>query len=81
MVDRNIKKDKYKKIKESFKHYNTFKVRPSSLFADYHLCEILKTTDKELEPFIGKCLAQKLEKIHQTITIPDYVFKFMLGNF
>ena len=46
--------------------------------ADYHVCEITETTDEELQPFIGKCLVQKIEKIHQTITIPDKVFKFMI---
>ena len=48
---------------------------------DYHVWKIFETTDKELEPFIGKCLVQKMEKIHQTITIPDDVFKYMRANF
>jgi len=26
--------------------------------ADYHVLEILKTTDKELKPSVGKCLVQ-----------------------
>ena len=84
---------KYKKVKKSFKLYSHLKVRPSqpdlvcqkyhfaSTIADYHVWEILKTTDKELKPFIGKCLVQKVEKIHQTITKPDDVFKFMFKNF
>ena len=40
---------------------------------DYHVLEILKTTDKELNPSVGKCLVQKLKKDHQTITVPDNV--------
>ena len=93
-LHRNKFKDKYFKVEGSFKNYVSFKVRPSSQhdlecqkyhfvstqkpITDYHVWEILKTTDKELKPFIGKCLVQKLEKDHQTITIPGYVFKFML---
>ena len=46
----------------------------------YHVCHIIGTTDKELEPFIGKCLVQKEDEKHQTITIPEKVFKFMLAN-
>ena len=94
-VHRNIKNCRYKKVKKSFKSYTQLKVRPSQPdlvcqkyhfvstqkpVTDYHVWEILKTTDKELKPFIGKCLVQKMEKIHQTITIPDDVFKFMLAN-
>ena len=61
-VHRNKYKDKHFKVKKSFKHYTTFEVRPSSQpdlvcqkfhfvstqepIADYHVCEILKTTDK-----------------------------------
>jgi len=48
---------------------------------DYHVWQILQTTDKELEPFIGKCLVQRVDEKHQTITKPDKVFKFMLANF
>ena len=92
-VHRNRDKDKYKKVKKSFKSYRHLKVKPSQPdlecqkyhfvstqkpITDYHIWEILKTTDKELKPFIGKCLVQKVEKIHQTITIPDKVFKFMI---
>ena len=95
-VHRNIFNDKYIKTEGSFKSYFNLKVRPSQPdlvcqkyhfvstqkpITDYHVWEILKTTDKELKPFIGKCLVQKMEKIHQTITIPDYVFKFMRDNF
>merc|ERR1711935_763610 len=47
----------------------------------YHVLHIIETTDKELEPFIGKCLVQKEDEKHQTITKPDKVFKFMLANF
>merc|ERR1712008_478679 len=47
----------------------------------YYVLHIIETTDKELEPFIEKCLVQKMEKIHQTITIPDEVFKYMRANF
>jgi hypothetical protein len=39
--------------------------------SDYRVLEILKTTDKELKPSVGKCLVQKLKKDHQTITVPD----------
>ena len=46
----------------------------------YYVLHIIETTDKELEPFIGKCLVQKLDRIHQTLTIPDEVLKFMLAN-
>ena len=46
----------------------------------YYVLHIIETTDKELEPFIGKCLVQKIKKDHQTITIPSEVFKFMLHN-
>merc|ERR1712008_276380 len=95
-VHRNKCKDKYQKVEKSFKNYTHLEVRPSQPdlecqkyhfastqkpITDYHVWEILNTTDKELKPFIGKCLVQKVEKIHQTITIPDYVFKFMLANF
>jgi len=95
-VHRNKKKEKYCKVEESFKPYYSLKVRPSQPelvcqkyhfvstqkpITDYHVWEILKTTDKELKPFIGKCLVQKVEKIHQTITTPDDVFKFMCKNF
>ena len=94
-VHRNKYIDKYQKVNKSFKHYSHLKVRPSQPdlecqkyhfvstqkpITDYHVWQILKTTDKELKPFIGKCLVQKMEKIHQTITIPDDVFKFMLAN-
>jgi hypothetical protein len=41
---------------------------------------IIETTDKELEPFIGKCLVQKKDEKHQSITKPGAVFKFMLDN-
>jgi hypothetical protein len=86
---------KYQKVKKSFKLYTNLKVRPplpdlecqkyhfastQKPIADYHVWQILKTTDKELEPFIGKCLVQKIEKDHQTITIPSEVFKFMLDK-
>merc|ERR1719382_2316862 len=47
----------------------------------YYVLHIIQTTDKELEPFIGKCLVQKEDEKHQTITKPDAVFKFMLANF
>jgi len=92
-VHRNKFIDKYQKVKKSFKHYANLEVRPSQPdlecqkyhfvstqkpITDYHVWQILKTTDKELKPFIGKCLVQKIEKIHQTITIPDKVFKFMI---
>ena len=46
----------------------------------YYVSHIIETTDKELEPFIGKCLVQKEDEKHQTITIPEKVFKFMLDN-
>ena len=46
----------------------------------YYVSHIIETTDKELEPFIGKCLVQKKDEKHQTITIPEAVFKFMLDN-
>ena len=92
-VHRNKFKDKYQKVEKSFKNYRRLKVRPSQPdlecqkyhfvstqkpITDYHVWQILKTTDKELKPFIGKCLVQKIEKIHQTITVPDKVFKFMI---
>ena len=91
-VHRNKLIDKYQKVEKSFKSYSHLKVRPSQPdlecqkyhfvstqkpITDYHVWQILKTTDKELKPFIGKCLVQKIEKIHQTITIPDKVFKFI----
>ena len=94
-VDRNKCTSKYKKVKKSFKLYSHLKVRPSQPdlecqkyhfvstqkpITDYHIWEILKTTDKELKPFIGKCLVQKVEKNHQTITKPSKVFKFMLAE-
>jgi hypothetical protein len=47
----------------------------------YYVLHIIETTDKELEPFIGKCLVQKMEEIHQTTTIPEEVFKYMQANF
>jgi len=47
----------------------------------YYVLHIIETTDKELEPFIGKCLVQKEDEKHQSITKPDKVFKFMLANF
>merc|ERR1711894_121153 len=95
-VHKNKIKDKYKKVEKSFTAYSSLKVRPSQPdlvcqkyhfastqkpITDYHIWEILKTTDKELKPFIGKCFVQKVEKIHQTITIPDKVFEYMLANF
>ena len=46
----------------------------------YYVLHIIETTDKELEPFIGKCLVQKEDEKHQSITKPDKVFKFMLAN-
>merc|ERR1719418_74072 len=46
----------------------------------YYVLHIIETTDKELEPFIGKCLVQKEDEKHQTITKPEKVFKFMLAN-
>jgi len=46
----------------------------------YYVLHIIETTDKELEPFIGKCLVQKKDEKHQTITIPEKVFQFMLAN-
>ena len=94
-VHRNIEIDKYQKVEKSFKNYSNLKVKPSQYdlecqkyhfvstqkpITDYHVWQILKTTDKEQEPFIGKCLVQKIKKDHQTITIPDEVFKFMLDN-
>merc|ERR1719418_398260 len=93
-VHRNKFKDKYFKVEGSLKNYFNLKVRPSQPdlvcqkyqfvstqkpITDYHVCEILKTTDKELEPFVGKCLVQKVDEKHQTITIPEKVFKFMLA--
>ena len=47
----------------------------------YYVLHIIDTTDKELEPFIEKCLVQKEDEKHQTITKPDAVFKFMLASF
>ena len=94
-VHRNKYPEKYQKVEKSFKHYTNLEVRPSQPdlecqkyhfvstqkpITDYHVWQILKTTDKELEPFIGKCLVQKIEKDHQTITVPDEVFKFMQDN-
>ena len=94
-VDRNKLPEKYQKVKGSFKKYSHLKVRPSQPdlvcqkfhflstqkpITDYYVWKISETTDKELKPFIGKCLVQKLEKDHQTVTIPDEVFKFMLGQ-
>merc|ERR1712008_328127 len=46
----------------------------------YYVLHIIETTDKELEPFIGKCLVQKEDEKHQSMTKPDKVFKFMLAN-
>merc|ERR1712008_99764 len=46
----------------------------------YYVLHIIETTYKELEPFIGKCLVQKEDEKHQSITKPDKVFKFMLAN-
>ena len=85
----------YKKVEKSFQSYRSLKVRPThpdlvrqkfhfvsttEPIADYHVWKIVKTTDKELKPFIGKCLVQKVDRIHQTITISDKVFEFMLGQ-
>ena len=47
----------------------------------YYVLHIIETTDKELEPFIGKCLVQKEDEKHQTITKPDAVFKYIQANF
>ena len=47
----------------------------------YYVLHIIETTDKELEPFIGKCLVQKEDEKHQSITKPDKVFKYMQANF
>jgi len=95
-VHRNIIIDKYQKVEKSFKHYSNLEVRPSQPdlecqkyhfvstqkpITDYHVWQILKTTDKELEPFIGKCIVQKMEEDHQTITIPDKVITYMRANF
>ena len=81
--------------KKSFQSYRSLEVRPShpdlvrqkfhfesttEPIADYHVWKIVKTTDEELKPFIEKCLVQKVDRIHQTITIPGEVFKFMLGE-
>ena len=92
-MHRNKYPEKYEKVKKSFKNYINLKVKPSQPdlecqkyyfvstqkpVTDYHVWEILKTTDKELQPFIGKCLVQKVEKDHQTITIPAKVFNFMI---
>ena len=85
----------YQKVEKSFKGYRNLKVRPThpdlvrqkfhfesttEPIADYHVWKIVKTTDKELKPFIEKCLVQKVDRIHQTITIPDEVIKFMLDQ-
>merc|ERR1719418_260168 len=47
----------------------------------YYVFHIIETTDKELEPFIGKCPVQKVDEKDQTFTKPEKVFKFMLDNF
>merc|ERR1719362_2210883 len=47
----------------------------------YYVLHIIETTDKELKPFIGKCLVQKEDEKHQTITKPGAVFKYMLDAF
>ena len=81
---------------KSFKNYVSFKVRPSPQpdlecqkyhfvstqkpVTDYHVWKIIETTDKELKPFIGKCLVQKVDGKHQSITKPEAVFEFMLNN-
>ena len=46
----------------------------------YYVLHIIETTDKELEPFVGKCLVQKVDEKHQTNTKPEKVFNFMLAN-
>merc|ERR1719266_2540272 len=89
-VHRNKFIDKYQKVEKSFKNYTNLEVRPSQPdlecqkyhfvstqkpITDCHVWQILKTTDKELKPFIGKCLVQKKDEIHQTITKPEKVFK------
>ena len=94
-VHRNKCPEKYQKVEKSFKNYCNLNVMPSQPdlecqkyhfvstqkpITDYHVWEILKTTDKELKPFVKKCLVQKIEKIQQTITIPDDIFKFMLAG-
>ena len=46
----------------------------------YYVLHIIQTADKELKPFIGKCLVQKEDGKHQSFTKPDAVLKFMLAN-
>ena len=41
------------------------------------MLRILETTEKDLEPFVGKAFIQKVEEGHQTITKPKEVIEYM----
>ena len=43
----------------------------------YSVLRIFDTTEKDLEPFVGKAFIQKVEEKHQTITIADEVIEYM----
>ena len=41
------------------------------------MLRIFDTTDKDLEPFVGRAFIQKVDEKHQTITIADEVIEYM----
>ena len=43
----------------------------------YSVLRIFDTTEKDLEPFVGKAFIQKVEEKHQTITIVDEIIEYM----
>merc|ERR1712008_581797 len=82
---KNQKNYAHKVTKRFYMEENDAKKRVSVTniepITNYHVWKIFETTDKELEPFIGKCLVQKEDEKHQSITKPGAVFKYMLDNF
>merc|ERR1712008_620079 len=84
----NDKKRKFKKVGTEFKESSSLDLvcqkyqfeSTEDKDIKYYVLHIIETTDKELEPFIGKCLVQKEDEKHQSMTKPDKVFKFMLAN-
>jgi len=43
----------------------------------YSVLRIFDTTEKDLEPFVGKAFIQKVDEKHQTITMADDVVEYM----
>ena len=46
----------------------------------YFVLRIFETTDNDFQQFVGKCLVQKVDKDHQTISVTNEVLNFMQNS-